>query len=363
MSERSTSYDTATIQALEGREAVRKRPGMYLGSTGERGLRNLVLFVADRSVNDVLAGRARRVDVTLTADGGVSVADDGPGDSVDDLLARLPIGRRCNSRHDVARGYGDMYLFVANALSSRLTAEVRRDGVRRVQEHAHGVAVSARTGADRAAGNGTVVTFWPDAEIFAAAEPSFTALADRFRELALLNRGLEITLTDLRSAHAAREERYHFPGGVRDFVALLDDHSDNGSDSGGEPDDVLAFEHEDPRMAGTMEVALRWRASGEERVRSFANSHPTVGGGTHENGFRRGVAAALGTDRIGPGLTAVVSVKLDDPVFAGATLDVLGTTAASACVEEAVRTRLGAWLRTHPDRAAALVARLRAGGA
>ncbi|WP_416873954.1 ATP-binding protein [Kitasatospora sp. SC0581] len=382
MNEEKTGYEAARIQVLEGLEAVRKRPGMYIGSTGERGLRQLVFEVADRAVREVLAGRAGHVEVTLTSDGGVRVADDGPGVPVhgaegtgepdlDTLLTRLNAGAGPGGgRRDVALGHWAAGPAAVNALSSRMTAEVRREGVRWEREYARGTAVTPLTDAGPATGSGTVLTFWPDAEVFGTALLSFDDLADRFRELAFLNRELDISLTDRRGPGEPRSERFHSPGGVRDFVAFLDNR-----EAAPAATDTVAFEGEDPRMAGTVEVALRWRADGEERVRSFANSRPTPRGGTHELGFRDGVAAALDAytrKRLRPapaeaglsagqawaGLTAVVSVKLDEPEFHGSTLDVLGSTAVRACVAEAVRRHLDAWLEEHPQQAAAVVERL-----
>ncbi|GAA0695712.1 hypothetical protein GCM10010193_57960 [Kitasatospora atroaurantiaca] len=380
MSEEASKYDASQIQVLEGWEAIRKRPGMYIGSTGERGLRHLVFEVANRAVNEVLAGHASCVAVTLTSDSGVCVANDGRGvrigeagdtgiSSLEALLTRMQTGAGPCGRHDVTLGFCGVGPFVVNALSSRMTAEVRRGGARWVQEYARGVAVTPLTEAGTSTGSGTTITFWPDADIFGTAEYSFDGLAERFRELALLNRGLEISLTDQRRPGEARSARFRYPDGARDFVAILDEQKE-------EPvhPHIIGFEREEPRMAGTVEVALRWRASHDERVRSFANSRPTEGG-THERGFRDGVAAAvtayarerrlltatdpdLDADRIGEGLTAVVSVKLDHPEFEGSTRGWLGNAAVGACVEEAVQEHLGKWLGGHSEQAAAVIDRI-----
>ncbi|MFE7331383.1 ATP-binding protein [Streptomyces sp. NPDC057565] len=383
MSKETNRYDATHIEVLEGVEAIRKRPGMWVGSTSERGLRQLVFEVVGRAVNEVLAGRADSVDVALTPDGGVRVADDGPGvpveaagdtggPSLETLLTRLHAGAEPGGRHAVAvspfgSGVG---LGVANALSSRLTAEVRREGVRWVQEYACGVAVTPPTAAGPATGSGTTIAFRPDVDIFETVECSFAVLAERFRELAFLNRGLDISLTDERSPGESRSERFQFPGGARDFVAFLE----RGAGTPVHPD-VIGFEREDTHMAGTVEVALRWCDSPTERVRSFANGRPTPEGGTHVTGFRDGVAAAvntyareqqlltaadpdLGADRIGEGLTAVVSVKLDRPEFLGATMGRLGNTAVRACLAEAVREHLGRWLEGHPEQAVAVIGRI-----
>ncbi|MFE4975662.1 ATP-binding protein [Kitasatospora sp. NPDC056651] len=380
MTEDANRYDASQIQVLEGWEAIRKRPGMYIGSTGERGLRHLVFEVADRAVNEVLAGHAGFVDITLTPDGGVCVADDGPGVPISEaggagstgleaMLTRMQTGAGTGGRNDVTLGFCGVGPFVVNALSRRMMAEVRRDGVCWVQEYARGVAVTPLTEAGPATGSGTTIVFWPDSDIFGTAEFSFDGLAERFRELALLNRGLEISLTDQRQPVESRSVRFQFPGGARDFVAFLDAQAVAPA-----PTDTIGFEREDPRMAGTMEVAFRWSGSREELVRSFANSWPTAGG-THVVGFRDGVAAAvtayarerrlltatdpdLSTDQIGEGLTAVVSVKVDDPEFHGAIRNVLGNATVRACVGQAVQEHLGRWLEEHPEHAVAVLDRI-----
>ncbi|MEU6988201.1 ATP-binding protein [Streptomyces sp. NPDC046324] len=378
VSEEATSYDASDIQVLEGWEAVRKRPGMYVGSTGERGLRQMVFEVAERAVNEVLHGRAASVDVTLSPDGGVCVADDGPGIPIDEteagpglesLLTQMQAGTGAGGRHNVSLGFCGVGPAVVNALSQRMTAEVRGGGARWVQEYARGEAASPLTEAGTATGSGTALSFWPDAGIFGTAEFSFDALEERFRELAFLNQGLDISLTDLRGSDEVRSVRFRFPGGVRDFVDFLDGHA-----AASAPGDTIVFEQEDPRMAGSMEVAFRWSSSPEERVWTFANSRPTVDG-THARGFRDGMTAAVSAyareqglltvtdpdvdaDRIGKGLTAVVSVKLDRPEFEGSTLGWLGNAEVRDCVGQAVQDHLGRWLKENPERAAAVIDRI-----
>ena len=381
MSDGAKSYNASDITVLHGWEAIRKRPGMYLGTTSERGLHNAVFEVAGRAVNEVLAGRATSVDVTLTPDGGVSVADDGPdvpveaagdtdGPGLEALLTRAPDQWELVGRTTAAVGMVILGLCVTNALSSRLTAEVRREGTRWVQRYTRGVPVAPPTALEPAADGGTTITFWPDPDIFETVECSFAVLAERFRELAFLNQGLGISLTDARHPGEPRSVRFQSPGGARDFVAFLDA-------SVGTPvhPDVIGFAWEDQRMEGTAEVALRWCASREERIRGFANSRPTPYDGTHVEGFRDGVAAAvnayarehrlltaagpdLSADRIGEGLTAVVSVKLDFPEFVGAPRGTLGSAPVRGCVAEAVREHLGTWLEAHPEQAAAIIARI-----
>ncbi|PKT69258.1 DNA gyrase subunit B [Streptomyces populi] len=376
-------YDAARIEVLEGPEAVRERPGMWVGSTKERGLHQLVFMVMGQAVNEVLATGTGSVDVTLTSDGGVRVADDGPGagfeapatgdtggPGLEALLTSLAAGSEPSGRHTVVVGDLGMGLFVANALSSRLTAEVRHEGVRRTQEYARGVALAPPCAVGPAPGSGTTIAFWPDAEIFETTCCSFAVLAERFRQVAFLNRGLGISLTDERPTGGARTVRFRFPGGVRDFAAALD------AEAGARlHPDIVSFGREDPRMAGTMEVALCWTGSREERVRGFANSRATDQGGMHVDGFRDGMAAAVTAyarkrellsardpdpvaDRIGEGLTAIVSVKLDRPEFLGATRGLLGNAEVRACVSEAVREHLGGWFEENPERAARVVERI-----
>ncbi|MBD0695850.1 ATP-binding protein [Streptomyces sp. CBMA123] len=377
MSEESTAYDASTIVVLEGLEAVRKRPGMYIGSVGERGLHHLVFEVAERALDEILGGTASRVEITLTADGSVRVADDGTGlpvehaghsdgPALESRLAVLCCGAQPVSRRSLSGGYFGVGLAVVNALSGRLTAEVRRDGARWVLEYERGVAVAPPACTGPAGGGGTAITFRPDAEIFETLEFSFDTLAERFRELAFLNRELDITLTDDREPAVPRAVRFRFPGGPRDHIA---------EQSAPLHPDVIGLEREYSEMEGSVEVALRWCDSAEERLASYANSLPTTGGGTHELGFRDGLAAAVNAyareqqlltpsdpdftpTQLGAGLTAVVSVKLDHPKLKGATRDRLGNEPARACVAEAVREHLTAWLHAEPAQATAILTRI-----
>ncbi|MEU3726927.1 DNA gyrase subunit B [Streptomyces sp. NPDC031705] len=379
MSEDGTAYDASHIKVLHGPEAIRLRPAMYVGSTGERGLHRVVLDVAHRAVNEVLAGRATAVEVTLLPDGWVRISDDGPGlpveaagdtgrPSLEALLARRHTATQPVGRHAVAMTFFGVGLCVTNALSSRLRTEVRRGGVRWVQDYARGTALAPPRPAGPTTGSGTTIGFRPDADVFGDHPCSFEVLAERFGELAFLNRDLDIVLTDRRPPGRPRRRRFRCPDGVREYVALLD----AGAGTPVHPD-VICFEQEDPRMEGTLEVALRWNGSREERVRSFANSSPTPSGGTHVDGFREGLAAALtacardrllpapaapglSADRIGVGLTAVVSLKLDRPELSGPTNSLLANTAVRACVAEAVRQHLRTWWEEHPGQAAAVAA-------
>ncbi|MFJ7629250.1 DNA gyrase subunit B [Streptomyces sp. NPDC097595] len=375
MDEEVTAYEESYIQVLYAAAAFRKRPGMYIGSTGPRGLHALVYEVADRAVNEALGGRATSVDIALTADGGVRVADDAAGDAdgleLEARLTRTGPGTGFRGRDRVPLSSSGLGPAVVNALSRRMTAEVRHDGALWQQEYARGAAVTPLTESGTGAGNGTVITFWPDAEIFGAAEFSAEALEDGLRELAFLNRGLDLSFADLRRPAEARSVRLRFPGGTRDYLDFLEGH-----EAAHGADDTIAVEQEDSRMAGVMDVAFRWCDCPGERLRSYANSQATPQG-THVAGFRSGVTAAVNAyarergllapaapdvppDRIGEGLTAVVSVKLDQPEFLGAIHEQLGNSEVSACVTQAVEEHLGLWLRAHPERAAAVVRRITA---
>lgn len=377
MSEESPTYDASAIVVLEGLEAVRKRPGMYIGSVGERGLHHLVIETAERALNEILRGTASRVEITLTADGGVRVADDGTapavghaahgdGPPLETRLTELWCGAQPADRRLLIGGYFGVGLAVVNALSSHLTAEVRRDGTHWVLEYEQGVPVGvpARTGPAEA--SGTVIMFRPDAEIFETLEFSFDTLAERFREIAFLNRELDITLTDDRDPAVPRAVRFRFPGGPRTHIAEQ-----------GPPlhQNVIGFEREYSEMEGTVEVAFRWCDCRGERIASYANSVPTTGGGTHELGFKDGLSAALTayaqeqqllspTDpeftpaQLGAGLTAVVSVKLDRPEFEGAAHNRLRNEPVRAFVTEAVREHLTAWLHANPAQATAILAHI-----
>lgn len=384
MSQEPVKYDARHIQLLEGWEAIRKRPGMYIGSTGERGLHQLVFQIAGLALNEVLAGHANCVEVALIPDGGVRVADDGPGIPFEDTgdaggpgleaqLTQMHIRKApAGPRYPVLDFFG-AGPFAANALSSRMVAEIQREGIRRVQRYARGVAVGAPADAGPATGSGTVISFWPDPAIFETTKCSFDALAERFRELAFLNKGLDISLTDEQRPSEPRSARFRSPGGVHDMVAFLDEQAEALVHP-----DIISFELEDQRMEGKTEVGMRWRGSGRALVRSYANSRPTPGGGTHMAGFLDGMEAAVSTyarkrrmltaadpdpaaDRISEGLAAVVSVKLEHPEFEGATRGVLGNSAVRACVRQAVLEHLGSWLEKHPQQAAAVIGRITQG--
>ncbi|MFF1495132.1 ATP-binding protein [Streptomyces sp. NPDC058304] len=360
-----TSYDASCIQVLEGRAAVRKRPGMYVGSTGERGLHRMVYEVVGHALAEALAGHGDTIDVTITADGGVRVVDNGRGIPVEveepsgkpGIEAVLTELRACTI-HSIG-------ICVVNALSSRLEVEVRRDGFRWTQEYERAVPLAPPARHEETTETGTTITFWPDADIFETTEFSFAILSLRFRELASLNKGLALSLTDERDT--THTVRHSYEQGAQDFVSHLNSRN-------GEPihPTVIAFVAEDEDITISVEIALQWDTSDSESIHSFANSIRTDEGGTHEVGFWTALPEAfnayarqeqllpeadddLTRDAIGRGLTAVISVKLDDPCFEGATRTRLGSTATRTYVQKAVHEHLTAWLNRNPTEAAAII--------
>ncbi|MFI0721575.1 DNA gyrase subunit B [Streptomyces sp. NPDC021224] len=373
MGDDGMTYDASHITVLEGAEAVRKRPGMYIGSTGPRGLHHMVTGVVEWAADVVLAapdaGSRRHIAVTLAPDGGVRVTDDGPGvpfaaqeapgapgvPPLDEQLSRFGPGPR--RRAFLLNGWE---LMTACALSTRLTAEVRREGVRRVQNYIRGTATAPPADAGPAADSGTAITFHPDPEIFTTVEVDRTVLADRLRELAFLTPGLTLTLTDERPPGPPRTARFHSPAGVAGLLAHLD-----GPVAGAT--EVVTVSVTTTR--GALDAALRRRgpAEGPPVIRSYANCFPTAEGGVHVEGLRDGLTAALAgyarahglpePDAEGAcaGLTAVVSVRLDAPSFEGSTHGRLGNTEVRPWVAAAVREHVGAWLDAHPEQAAGLL--------
>ncbi|MFB7948075.1 DNA gyrase subunit B [Kitasatospora phosalacinea] len=334
-----TEYSAVHIQVLEGLEAVRKRPGMYVGSTGERGLHDLLYEALAPAAEAVLLGRASRIDVALTADGGARVAHDGRPE--DELPRRLttcwtpppPTGSR------VSVSFFAVDLFVVNALSTRLTVVEHRDGVAVHHAYARGELADGPTETGPTDRTGTAITFHPDPEIFETTSFDHDTVAERLHELAFLNRELDITLTDERTT-PPRTERFHHPAGLADFTTHL----------GGDPTATLTVETTDEHMGGTLDVALSW--TGHGGVRCYANSRRT-GGGTHLEGFRDGLTAALNRPDLPAGLTAVVSVKLDDPNYLGCTRDMLANHPVRARTAAAVHRAVEAWLAEHPAPAPA----------
>ncbi|MFF4447409.1 ATP-binding protein, partial [Streptomyces sp. NPDC001502] len=354
-----SSYTGSNIQVLEGLDAVRKRPGMYIGSTGERGLHHLVYEVVDNSVDEALAGHADTIDVTILADGGVKVVDNGRGIPVDIVpsegkpavevvLTVLHAGGKFGGGgYAVSGGLHGVGVSVVNALSTRVAVEVRRDGYRWTQDYKLGAPTAALAKNEETAETGTTVTFWADGDIFETTEYSFETLSRRFQEMAFLNKGLTLSLTDERdSAKAtagaddpdadaaepqARTVKYYYEGGIVDFVKYLNSRK-------GEliHPTVIDVESEDKERMLSVEIAMQWNSQYTEGVYSFANTIHTHEGGTHEEGFRAALTGLvnryardkkllrekddnLAGEDIREGLTAIISVKLGEPQFEGQT--------------------------------------------
>ncbi len=375
-----TSYDASDIQVLEGLDAVRKRPGMYIGSTGERGLHHLVYEVVDNSVDEALAGHATHIEVTLQADGGVKVVDDGRGIPVDEhpiekkpavevVLTVLHAGGKFGgSGYAVSGGLHGVGVSVVNALSRKLDVEVKRDGRTWVQSYDRGVPHAPLRDAGPAEGTGTTVTFWADEEVFETTDYSFETLATRFREMAFLNRGLALTLRDDRPGHvdtedAQNEVTYRYEGGIADFVRFLNRAKGDGVVNR----EVIEFAAEDEDRGISLEIAMQWNSGFAEAVYTFANTINTHEGGTHEEGFRASLTSLVNRyarerwgilkekdvnltgDDIREGLTAIVSVKLREPQFEGQTKTKLGNTEAKTFVQTVLNEQLGAWFDEHPN--------------
>jgi DNA gyrase subunit B len=298
-------YDASAITVLEGLEAVRKRPGMYVGSTGERGLHHLVYEVVDNSVDEALAGYCDRIEVVLLADGGVRVVDNGRGIPVDEHpLERRPAvevvlttlhsgGKFGGGGYAVSGGLHGVGVSVVNALSSRLEVEIMRDGFTWNQSYELSKPVTDLIKGEATEDTGTTVTFWADPEIFETIDYSFETLARRLQEMAFLNRGLAISLTDERqdakdADGKPRQVRFCYDGGIADFVRHL-------NSSKGEPihKTIIDFGAEDTHRRISVEIAMQWNSQYSESVYTFANTINTHEGGTHEEGFRAALTSIV----------------------------------------------------------------------
>ncbi|MFL6220647.1 MAG: DNA topoisomerase (ATP-hydrolyzing) subunit B [Actinomycetes bacterium] len=369
-----TSYTAESITVLEGLEAVRKRPGMYIGSTGLRGLHHLVYEVVDNAVDEALAGYCTRIDITLTADGGVRVVDDGRGIPVDEhpvehrsalevVMTQLHAGGKFGGdSYAVSGGLHGVGVSVVNALSKRLEVEVVRDGGRYRQSYERGLPTAPLERVGKARGHGSTVSFWPDPDIFEETEFRFETLANRMREMAFLNAGLRITLTDERGE--GKSEVYQYAGGIRDFVAHI-----NASKEPVHPQ-IIYFEGQ--ANSHYAEVAMQWNSSYNDAVSTFANTINTHEGGTHEEGFRAALTSTinryarasgllkekdpnLSGDDVREGLTAIVSVKLREPQFEGQTKTKLGNTDVKGFVQQTTNRALDEWFEEHAPQAKAVV--------
>ncbi|GAA2610689.1 DNA topoisomerase (ATP-hydrolyzing) subunit B [Streptomyces axinellae] len=378
------SYDASAITVLEGLDAVRKRPGMYIGSTGERGLHHLVQEVVDNSVDEAMAGHADSIEVTLLADGGVRVTDNGRGipvgivpseqkPAVEVVMTVLHAGGKFGGGgYAVSGGLHGVGVSVVNALSQKVAVEVRTDGYRWTQDYKLGTPTAPLARNEATDETGTTVTFWADGDIFETTDYSFETLARRFQEMAFLNKGLAIALTDEREGHVDEEGRpnsvqYHYEGGISDFVRYLNSRK-------GElvHPTVIDFEVEDTERLLSVEVAMQWNTQYSEGVYSFANTIHTHEGGTHEEGFRAAMTGLINRyardkkllrekddnltgEDIREGLTAIISVKLGEPQFEGQTKTKLGNTEAKTFVQKVVHEHLTDWLDRNPNEAADII--------
>jgi DNA gyrase subunit B len=381
----SLSYDARSITVLEGLEAVRKRPGMYIGSTGERGLHHLVYEIVDNSVDEALAGYATDIQVTLMADGGVLVRDDGRGIPVDEhpvekrpavevVMTVLHAGGKFDGKsYAVSGGLHGVGAAVVNALSSRLEVEIRRDGYAWRQAYARGVPEGTLERGEATPETGSTTRFWSDPTIFETTDYSFETLSRRMQETAFLNKGLKISLTDERrpvttaedeSVDAAdvapRSVTYKYDEGLADFVRYLNASKDPVHPS------IIAFSDEEPGMS--LEIAMQWNGGYNESVHTFANTINTAEGGTHEEGFRAALTTIVNKyakdqkflkdkdvnltgEDVREGLTAIVSIKMAEPQFEGQTKTKLGNTVAKSFVQRVTNDHLRDWFDRNPGEA------------
>ncbi len=371
-----TGYDAQDITVLEGLEAVRKRPGMYIGSTGVRGLHHLVYEIVDNSVDEALAGRNDAVAVTIHPDNSVTVVDAGRGIPVaimekeqkpaaEVVLTVLHAGGKFGDGggYKVSGGLHGVGLSVVNALSERLDIEISRDGHVHRQSYARGIPQNALSKEEPTEATGTSITFLPDAEIFESLDFDFPTLEQRLRETAFLTRGLRIKITDERGENP-RSSEFHYEGGIEDFVSYLNENKDPIQKK------VVFFEGESDE--GAVEVALQWNSTYQESVFSFANNINTHEGGSHLSGFRSALTRTLNRyarekgqlkekdenltgEDIREGLTAVISAKLQDPQFEGQTKTKLGNPGMEGFVASVVNAKLAEFLEENPQEAGAVV--------
>ena len=398
-------YDASAIQVLEGLEAVRKRPGMYIGSTGERGLHHLVWEIVDNAVDEALAGHCDRIEVTLLADGGVRVSDNGrgiptdtaPGQEMPAVTMALTMlhagGKFGGGGYKVSGGLHGVGVSVVNALSRKLQVDVRNRGYHWRQTFSLGVPDGPLEQLEPLGPDdetGTTVTFWPSPDIFETTTYSLETITNRIREMAFLNRGLEIIVRDerahaddiaeavaddtissdvdgghdaIRSDGQALEQRFKYDRGLIDYVEHLNRRKEKANPS------IISFSAEqegtDERSAMSLEIAMQWNTSFTESVHTFANTINTHEGGTHEEGFRAALTSLINNwgeewglikkkedrvsgDDVREGLTAIISIKLGEPQFEGQTKTKLGNTEAKSFVQRLVNEQLGEWLEKNP---------------
>jgi len=374
------SYGAGDIQILEGLEAVRKRPGMYIGSTGPRGLHHLVYEIVDNSVDEALAGYCDTIHVTLLADGGVRVVDNGRGIPVDEhpvekkstvevVLTILHAGGKFGGGgYAVSGGLHGVGSSVVNALSERLEVAVRRQGNVYTQSYKHGVPDAPLAKGEATSDTGTTITFWPNGEIFETVEFDYDTLRTRFQQMAFLNKGLRITITDERpealTDDGARHEEFLYEKGLVDYVEYLN----SAKKIEVVHPEIISFESEDTERRIALEVAMQWTNAYSESVHTYANTINTHEGGTHEEGFRAALTTLvnkyardkgilkekdenLSGDDVREGLTAVISIKLGEPQFEGQTKTKLGNTEAKSFVQKVAGEHLADWFDRNPTQA------------
>ena len=372
------SYDASSIQVLEGLEAVKRRPGMYIGSTGPRGLHHLVWEIVDNSIDEALAGHCDEISITIHADDTVTVTDDGRGmpvgtmekygkSATEVILTTLHAGGKFDGAgYKVSGGLHGVGASVVNALSEWLEIEIRRDGHLYTQRYERGFPVDemhSQRKLKKDEGTGTTIRFSPDPEIFTeTTELSFDTLSRRFRESAFLNKGLTISLDDERDEDLS--VTYFYEGGIRDFVEHINESKDPVHKS------IMYLENE--TEAGEVEVALQWNSGFQDSVFTFANNINTHEGGTHMSGFRGALTRTINDyarqkglikekednltgDDIREGLAAVISVKLAEPQFEGQTKTKLGNTEVKTLVESSVNRSLAEFMEERPSEAKAII--------
>ena len=379
MSQATENYDANKIQVLEGLEAVRKRPAMYIGDISEKGLHHLVYEVVDNSIDEALAGFAKTIDVTINEDNSITVVDDGRGIPVDMhekehksalevVLTVLHAGGKFDKgSYKVSGGLHGVGVSCVNALSTYLRAEVHRNGKAYMQEYSQGKPTCELTVIGDSDHTGTMITFKPDAGIFTTTVYDYNTLATRLRHLAYLNAGIRLTLTDLRNRDSQGEpmnEVFFSESGLRDFVEYIDSNKESLIN------DVIDLNTE--RQGIPVEVALTYNNTYNENIYSFVNNINTIEGGTHLTGFRRGLTMTLkkyaednnllknakveiASDDFREGLTAVISVKVLEPQFEGQTKTKLGNNEVMGALQVAVSEALRIYLEEHPKEAKIIV--------
>ena len=398
-------YGASSITILEGLEAVRKRPGMYIGSTNERGLHHLVWEVVDNSVDEAMAGYADKVEVTILADGGIEVIDNGRGipvemhpsgaPTVQVVMTQLHAGGKFDSEsYAVSGGLHGVGISVVNALSTRVEADIKRDGKHWYQNFTNAIPEELVAGGP-AEGTGTTVRFWPDLEVFETTVFSFELIARRLQEMAFLNKGLTITLTDKRASEEeieletlaeeiaegdpetaveAAEEKvvkkkekkktFYYPNGLQDYVEHL-----NKSKTAIHPT-IISLEVKGENLE--VEVAMQWNSGYAQSVHTFANTINTIEGGTHEEGFRAALTSLMNKyarehkllkekeqnltgDDCREGLAAVISVRVGEPQFEGQTKTKLGNSEVRGFVQKAINEHVSDWLDANPAEAKVII--------